>query len=369
MINKLPPRVIYAYLAVVTTLVIVYFGKPVLMPLAIAAVLAIVFAPLCGRLEKAGVNATLSAILCGVLFALIFGGLVFFVVFYFKQIVTDLSGIKQNILEYNHYVKKYLHDTFGVNAQGGKSSIPVPFEPDGQGIGKMATSVMGLALSIVIDLVLINVYLVMLLCIRGQIKLFILRLVWPAGRDQAKAIISRCASVVRNYLVGLSIVIVFLWIMYSIGFSIVGIHYALFFAILCGLLEIVPFVGNITGSTLTSIMALSQGGGMGMVAGVLVTYALIQFIQFYIITPLIMRDQVNIHPIFTILILITGDLIWGIPGMILAIPLLGIVKIVCDNVGSLEPLGYLLGHHNKHRHRSWPWLRKIGHRHTEPPAV
>jgi predicted PurR-regulated permease PerM len=349
MVNKISPRVIYVYIAVVMTLVIVYFAKPVLMPLAIAAVLAIVFTPLCGRLEKAGINPTLSAILCGLIFALLFGGVVFFVVFYFKQIVTDLSGIKQHIAEYNQYVRKYLHDNFGVNPQGGKSSIPVPFQPDGEGLGRVATSLMGLALSLVIDLVLINVYLIMLLCIRGQIKLFILRLVWPAGRDQVKAIISRCASVVRNYLVGLAIVIVFLWVMYSIGFSIVGIHYALFFAILCGLLEIVPFVGNITGSTLTSIMALSQGGGMGMVAGVLITYALIQFIQFYIITPLVMRDQVHIHPIFTILILITGDLIWGIPGMILAIPLLGIVKIVCDNVESLAPLGHLLGHHRKRR--------------------
>jgi predicted PurR-regulated permease PerM len=349
MVNKLPPRVIYAYVAVVMTLVIGYFAKPVLMPLAIAAVLAIVFIPFCRRLEKAGINPTLSAIICGLIFALLFGGLVFFFVFYFKQIVTDLSGIKQHIVDYNQYVKKYLHDNFGVNPQGSRSSIPVPFQPDGEGLGKMAAFLMGLALSLVINLVLINVYLIMLLCIRGQIKLFILRVVLPDARDQAKAVISRCAGVVRNYLVGLAIIIVFLWIMYSIGFSIVGIHYALFFAVLCGLLEIVPFVGNITGSTLTSIMALSQGGGMGMVAGVLITYALIQFIQFYIITPLVMRDQVNIHPIFTILILITGDLIWGIPGMILAIPLLGIVKVVCDNVESLAPLGHLLGHHKKRR--------------------
>lgn len=347
MINKLSSRVICAYIAVVMTLVIVYFARPVLMPLAIAAVLAIVFAPFCRRLEKTGINPTLSAILCGLIFALLFGGVIFFFVFYFKQIVTDLSGIRQHIVEYNQYVKKYLHDNFGVNPQGGKSSIPMPFQPDGEGLGKMATSVMGFALSLVIDLVLINVYLIMLLSIRGQIKLFLLRIVWPTGMDQAKAVISRCANVVRNYLVGLAVVIVCLWVMYSIGFSIVGIHYALFFAILCGLLEIVPFVGNITGSTLTSIMALSQGGGMGMVAGVLITYALIQFIQFYIITPLVMRDQVNIHPIFTILILITGDLIWGIPGMILAIPLLGIVKIVCDNVETLAPLGHLLGHHKK----------------------
>jgi predicted PurR-regulated permease PerM len=80
-----------------------------------------------------------------------------------------------------------------------------------------------------------------------------------------------------------------------------------------------------------------------MVLGVLVTYALIQAIQFYIISPLVMQTQVNIHPIFTILVLFAGDLVWGIPGMILAIPALGIIKIICDHIEPLQPVGHLLG--------------------------
>ena len=56
-----------------------------------------------------------------------------------------------------------------------------------------------------------------------------------------------------------------------------------------------------------------------------------------------MQTQVNIHPIFTILVLFAGDLVWGIPGMILAIPALGIIKIICDHIESLQPVGYLLG--------------------------
>ncbi len=105
----------------------------------------------------------------------------------------------------------------------------------------------------------------------------------------------------------------------GIGFSLIGVKNAIFFAILCGLLEIVPFVGNLTGSTLTSLMALSQGGGWGMVTGVLCAYCVIQFIQFYIISPMVMRAQLNVNPLFTIFILIAGELMWGITGMILAI--------------------------------------------------
>ena len=192
---------------------------------------------------------------------------------------------------------------------------------------------------------------------RPRFKEFILKLA-PSDRQlMTKAIIFRSVLIVQQYLSGLALVIIFLWVMYSIGFSIVGIRNAVLFAILCGLLEVVPFVGNLTGSMLTSLMALSQGGGMSMVFGVLITYALIQFLQFYIITPLVMRTQVNINPLFTIVILIMGNLIWGITGMILAIPLLGIIKIVFDNIEPLQPLGILIGQGKAPKQSAW--MRKV----------
>ena len=93
-----------------------------------------------------------------------------------------------------------------------------------------------------------------------------------------------------------------------------------------------------------------------MVLGVLATYALIQGIQFYIISPLVMQIQVNIHPIFTIVILFAGNLIWGIPGMILAIPALGITKIICDHIEPLQAFGQLLGENRPFPR--WRWWRK-----------
>ena len=140
-----------------------------------------------------------------------------------------------------------------------------------------------------------------------------------------------------------------LWVMYSIGFSIVGVKYAVLFAIICGLLEIVPFIGNLTGNLLTILMVVIQGGGMGMVIGVVITYLIVQFLQTYILEPLVVGAEVNINPLFTIVILVLGELVWGIPGMVLAIPLLGILKIICDHVESLKPYGYLIGSDKKKR--------------------
>jgi predicted PurR-regulated permease PerM len=96
-------------------------------------------------------------------------------------------------------------------------------------------------------------------------------------------------------------------------------------------------------------MVVIQGGGTGMVLGVVITYLVVQFLQTYLLEPVVVGAEVNINPLFTIIILVLGELIWGIPGMVLAIPLLGIVKIICDHIPSLKPYGYLIGSDRKRK--------------------
>jgi predicted PurR-regulated permease PerM len=345
-------RIVQIQFFIILTTAILYFAKPVLMPLAIAGMFALVFMPLCKWLERKGCHAVVASLLCGLLFTLLVSAIVLFVFWHVQHIATDFSDIRQHFTDYLKEFRRYLHDQFGMDTLKKGSPLPVPVQPDSDGIGKIAGMMVAVVISLVINLLLIMVYMIMLLCLRQQVRAFILKLAPPEARGKTEIVINRSANVVQQYLRGLAIVIGFLWVMYSIGFSLVGVHTPIFFAILCGLLEIIPFVGNITGSTLTCLMALSQGGGFNMVFGVLITYILIQSIQFYIISPLVMQTQVSIHPLFTIVVLFAGDLVWGIPGMILAIPSLGIVKIICDHIEVLQPFGHLLGE-NKPSKRWW----------------
>lgn len=154
-------------------------------------------------------------------------------------------------------------------------------------------------------------------------------------------------------MTGLALMIVGLWIMYTIGFSIVGVKTPFFFAILCGLLEIVPFIGNITGTLITMLASIAQGGDIQMIIGIGITYGLVQFFQTYVLEPLVVGSEVNINPLFTIVGIVAGEFVWGVPGMILAIPAMGITKIICDNVEGLKPYGYLLGGERKKRESSF----------------
>jgi predicted PurR-regulated permease PerM len=195
------------------------------------------------------------------------------------------------------------------------------------------------------DVIIALVYFFLLLRFRLHLKRFVLKIVPEPDRRTALDVLHQSSGVIQKYLTGLGLMILCLWVMYGIGFSIVGVQGAIFFAILCGTLELVPFVGNLIGTALTILFALTQSksGGSGMVLGIVATYFVVQSIQSYILEPLVVGREVKIHPLFTILVIVLGELLWGLPGMFLSIPLLGIAKIICDHVPALQAYGYLIG--------------------------
>ena len=98
------------------------------------------------------------------------------------------------------------------------------------------------------------------------------------------------------------------------------------------------------------ILLQAQQSGKGamisqfiFIGGIIVVYGIVQLIQGWLLEPLILGPQVKINPLFTIIVLVLGQLLWGIPGIILAIPLTAILKIICDHIEPLKPYGFLIG--------------------------
>lgn len=331
-------------LAVILTSIVLYFARPVFMPLALAGILALVFMRPCGWLERRGLPRLATAVLSGVFFVGLVAALVLLINWYIQHFAMDLPQLEKKVTAVLNDTRQFLKSQWGLRVPGGKSGKPLI---DMAAAGKMTTSVLGSVIAVLIHLILIVVYMIMLLTMRAHIHRFFLKLVREANQSRIELVMRRSVEVAQEYIYGMIVIILYLWICYSIAFSVIGVRYAVFFAILCGTLEIIPFVGNITGSTLTCVMALSQGGGIHMVIAIIASYCIIQFSQFYIVSPLVMREQVNLSPLFTIVCLIAGELLWGIPGMILAIPCLAIFKIVCDEVEFLQAFGFLLGRAGK----------------------
>lgn len=327
-----------------------YFAKRFLVPVCFAGLLAMLFLPMSRWLERKKIPKGVSILLCILLFVGIIAGIIWLISWQVTDLASEAGDIENKVRQMKTDVGEYIRKNFGISPQQQEKIITQQARDGSANLSGMGSYIM----SLLVDFILVLVYIFLFMYYRGRIKTFILQLVSSQQQSNTESIISDIQKVSQQYITGLGLMIACLWIMYSIGFSIVGVKYAVLFAVICGLLEIVPFVGNLTGNLLTILMVVIQGGGTGMIVGVVITYLLIQFIQTYLLEPLVVGAEVNINPLFTIMVLVIGELIWQIPGMILAIPLLGIVKIVCDHVPALKPYGYLIGATRK----KMGWIRR-----------
>lgn len=294
-------------------------------------------------------NRAVASLLCILIMLLVIAGIAALISWQVSDLAQDTAKMQERITKIADQVRQYISKTLGISKEQQQQMIKKQQSSASDSAGSVVAAVLGSLMSILVNSLLVLVYIFLFMFFRGHLKKFVLQLVSPGEKRKSEIIINDGSKVAQKYLSGLGMMIVCLWIMYGIGYSIVGVKSAIFFAILCGLLEIVPFVGNLTGTALTLLMVISQGGSSSMIIGVLITYGVVQFIQTYLLEPLVVGAEVNINPLFTILIIIIFEMIWGIPGMILAIPLLGIVKIICDHVQPLKPFGFLIGQEKKKR--------------------
>ncbi|PST84325.1 AI-2E family transporter [Pedobacter yulinensis] len=326
-----------------------YFAKPFLVPLALAAVFSMLFIRLCNWLESKGMRRSLAALCCVAVFVLAAAVVAGLLYWQLGSLSGNIDSMKQRLTGMLGELRNWINSKVGISHGEQQKLIK---QGNSQASGMLANFAGGL-FSVGVNTVLVIVYMYLSLFYRSHIKQFILKLVPDDQESKTREIVHEAGQVAQRYLSGLGAMIGMLWVLYGIGFSLAGVESALFFAVLCGLLEIVPFIGNLAGTSLTLLAVIGQGGDTTMILSVIGVYFTVQFLQTYILEPLIVGEQVNINPLFTIMGIVLGEAVWGIAGMILAIPMLGIAKIICDRVPGLKPYGFLIGPEK-------PWKRNDG---------
>jgi len=235
----------------------------------------------------------------------------------------------------------------GSSSSGSSSSDGGPLQQAATGMGGGLWSSISRALSLTASalgaLLLIFVFTILFMTQEKRLRTFVLRsAVSDGSEDEGRRALSEISDVAQSYLRGRIFLIGVLFVLYAIGFTISNVQYALFAAFLASVLSIVPYVGNIIGGALAIAVALVSGGTQPVI-GVLVTMSVAQLLENYVLTPLIVGDEVSLNPLATIVAVVAFGLLWGPIGAIVAIPIVAMLRVVCDHIESLRPLGLLLG--------------------------
>jgi predicted PurR-regulated permease PerM len=192
-------------------------------------------------------------------------------------------------------------------------------------------------------LVLVFVYIFMILFYQPLIIDFIHKLFSASHQSEVVEIISQTKTVVQRYLVGLVIEAAIIATLYSVALLILGIDYAILLGIIGALINVVPYVGGVVGIALPMMVAVITKPTPWHAFYVLGIFMFIQLIDNHYIIPKIVASKVKINALISMIAVIAGNSLWGIPGMLLAIPILGIVKLIFDHIEPLKPWGFLLG--------------------------
>lgn len=147
-------------------------------------------------------------------------------------------------------------------------------------------------------------------------------------QDDIHSLASKMSIEARKCVNGTFLVALMVLICDSIGFSLVGLNAPLLFGFFCGLTDLIPFIGPYIGGAAAVIVGLTQDPLIGI--GVLIICVLVQLIENYVLQPLVMSKASSLHPIAIIIALIVFGHFFGMVGMILAMPVLTIMRVLFE---------------------------------------
>ena len=149
-------------------------------------------------------------------------------------------------------------------------------------------------------------------------------------------------KMVYSYVLGLVIEMVLVSIVNCTMFLIMGIQYALLLGVMAAVLNIIPYLGIYTSIVICMLVTFANStGNVALEVGI--GLFVVHLLDSNILFPRIVGGRVKMNPFITIIAVIIGEFVWGIPGMFLFIPIAGIVKLICERVEGLEAWALLIG--------------------------
>jgi len=260
-----------------------------------------------------------------------------------SKMVSDFPSLKQqaiaNLKNFQYMIES--HTGFSVQAQEEwlQSQVSNFFEEGGKIIKEISTQALGTIEAILF----IPIFTFFMLFYRDRWRNFILMLAEHQHSKLTDNLLKQVSKVTTRYVVGVLIDVTILAIAHSTFLSIIGLKYAIIIGIMTASLSFIPYFGTLVSGIIPLTFSLLTTSEPYIPLLIIAYFALITFVDHNILIPTIIGGNVHLNPFITILSIIAAGTIWGIPGMIVIIPTIGVIKIICDNVDGLEPYGYVLG--------------------------
>ena len=333
---------IFNILLLVVIAAVIYLGSDILFPIFLAFIFGVLIRPIDSFLQKKWhFPKILSVILTVMVAIIVFAGVLFLLGFQLKDFFSDLPTLEKNMMKVVHDIGDWINQKFGVSNTKQEKIVKENFMTGGN---MFSMESFGTITGALVNFILVPLYLFLFLFYRELLLGFLMKLVPRNDAERMQIVVNDVKVIIRMYILGLLLEIAIVAALTTLGLWIIGVKYALFLGLLVALLNLIPYVGILVANALSCLISLSNNPDIQQsVLGVIAVIGAVQLIDNNILLPRIVGSKVRINALASIVCVIVGGSLAGVPGMFLAIPITAIIKVVFDAVPTLEPYGYLLG--------------------------
>jgi putative permease len=322
---------------------LIIIGKDILDPLIFGFIFAILLLPVSNFLEKKlRLPRSMSSLMSILLLVGLVGGILYLVGSQVSNLANDWPMLKSQVSQSIHDLQSWVQSAFHINAAKQLKYV----DDASKKIMESGTDVVGTAFGAISSLVLFYVFIMIftffILLYRRLLIRFIVWVFRDENSEVVMDIVENIQSIMRQYILGLLLEMFIVASVAITAFLLIGIKYAALLGIIVGLFNIIPYLGIFTALLLSTIITFATGN-IGKTVTVAVSIIVIHAVDANFLLPTVVGSKVRLNALISFIGIILGEMIWGLSGMFLSIPVIAIFKIVFDRIESLKPWGYLLG--------------------------
>lgn len=324
--------------------------EAVLFPIAVAMLVAYLLDPTVDFFEERGVSRTVTIVL------LLSAGLIFVTLFVLvlyptiaRQVANVVEKLPQLVVLVEERLLPWAQTELGLEipanataamAEYGetvRNQLPAVAKRVSEWVGGLLAKT-GPILASLLNIVMIPIFIFYFLRDFDRMRLSTVEFIPKGRREAILSRIRRADEVVGAWFRGQVEVAGILAVLYSIGlgvtfgFSGSGVLTGIAIGIVTGFLNIIPYFGVLIGVVLSSLIVILDWSGWGPPLGVAAVFIVVQTLEGYIITPKIVGEKVGLSPVTVIIVLLLGGELFGLLGVLLAIPVAGVVRVLSPDI-------------------------------------
>jgi predicted PurR-regulated permease PerM len=339
-------RLALTLFAIALIFAFMWAGKSLLVPLFFSFLTAILLHPLVKYFESHRFPRALASVTALLIFMILLGGLLYFFSHQVVKLSKDLPSLQAKVSEKWEDIQDWISDKYHVTntqqtAYVNKSASGIM----NTAMNSVATTFVGIAETLLLT-IFFFIFTFFILQYRRLLMRFVVELFDREHNNKVQEIISRIRSLINSYVVGLLIEMSVVAVLIFTSLMIIGVKYALLISLMAAVLNIIPYLGIYSCMAIALIITAATGS-TGQVVAVGIVFLVTHFVDANMILPHVVGGKVKMNPFVTILAVLIGHLVWGIPGMFLFIPLTAMLRLISEEVVGMKPWAILLGEESK----------------------